>query len=94
MSDNGAGLEPARVKRYFAGRFSELRNGYPQEYWAKRYGLTAGAVRDLEQGRVLPSRAMVVLMQVIRACPELVQRAAKDAEAELAALDQLRTGRN
>lgn len=48
----------------------------------------------LNKGGCFPSRAMVVLMQVIRLCPELVERAGNDAEAELAALDHLRTGRN
>jgi DNA-binding transcriptional regulator YiaG len=82
------------VKRLFGLRFSKLRRGYPQADWAKRYGLSAGAVRDLEQGRVLPSRAMVVLMHAIRMQPEFMQRAAKEAGDELALLDLLRAPRN
>lgn len=85
--------DPASLRRYFAGRLSALRRG-PQASWAKRYGLTAAAVRDLEQGRVLPSRAMVVLMHAIQMQPEFMQRAAIEAADDLAALDAVRSVRN
>jgi len=76
-----------RLGRMAAG----LRRGYPQEYWARRYGLTPGSLRDLEQGRVLPSRVMVVLLHAIRMQPEFIERAAKEAAADLKLLDELRS---
>ena len=77
----------------FGRRLAALRR-YPQAYFAKAFGLSAGAVRDLEQGRVLPSRAMVVLMKAIEMDREFMRRAAKAAKDDLAALDEVRSVRN
>jgi transcriptional regulator with XRE-family HTH domain len=82
------------VRRHFGGFCQALRKGYPQAHFAKQYGLTAGAVQDLEQARVLPSRAVVVLLHAIRMQPEFMQRAAKEAAEDLELLAELRTGRN
>lgn len=48
----------------------------------------------MEQGRVLPSRAVVVLLHAIEMQPEFVQRAVKEAAPSLAALERVRAGRN
>lgn len=87
-------MTKAEARAHFAGFCRSLRDGYPQDYFAKRYGLTAGALRDLEQARVLPSRALVVLMHAIRMQPEFMQRAAKEAAGDLVLLAQLRSGSN
>jgi DNA-binding transcriptional regulator YiaG len=84
----------AELQRHFAGRFSALRRRCPQAYWAERYGLSLGAVQDLEQGRVLPSRAMVLLMHAIAMQPEFMERAAKEAADDLARLSAVRGVRN
>ena len=83
-----------QVRGWFARRFSRLRNGYPQSGWAERYGVSTGAVQDLEQGRVLPSRAMVVLMQAIEMDPRFMQDVVKAAADQLAMLDEVRKPRN
>ena len=78
----------------FAGLCRSLRRGYPQADFAKQYGLSTGAVQDLEQGRVVPSRAVIVLLHAIRMQPEFIQRAAKEAAGDLALLDEMRKPRN
>jgi len=50
-----------------------------QAAFAKRFGLTLGAVKDQEQGRHEPSRAMRVLVAAIELNPGLIERAAKIA---------------
>jgi hypothetical protein len=84
----------AELRRYFAAKLSALRGCSPQAYWAARYGLTAGAVRDLEQGRVLPSRAVVILLHAIAAESVFMQQIAKAAKEDLALLDEVRRGSN
>lgn len=70
----------------FARRFSKIRNGYPQAAWAKRFGLSYAAVRDMEQGRVNPSRATVLLINAIELSPGFMEDVLKRAKADLAAL--------
>ncbi len=45
-----------------------------QPEFAARYGLSVGTVRDWEQGRTVPDRPAQVLLRIIEAEPELVQR--------------------
>lgn len=71
----------------FARRFSQLRGGCPQRYWAKRFGLSYAAVKDMEQGRVNPSRAVVLLITAIELSPGFMQDVVKLAKTDLAALD-------
>jgi len=68
----------------FARRFSRLRGGCPQKYWARRFGLSYAAVKDMEQGRVNPSRAVVLLITAIELSPGFMQDVAKLAKADLA----------
>ena len=49
--------------------------GLSQESFALRFGFTASAVRDWEQGRRQPERAARVLLMVIEREPEAVTRA-------------------
>ena len=47
-----------------------------QKEFADRFGISAGAVRDAEQGRVSPSRAMRVMLVAIEMDPEFMEQAA------------------
>jgi hypothetical protein len=71
----------------FARRFTKLRRGYPQEYWAKRCGLSYAAVKDLEQARVSPSRAVIILVHAMELSPGFMQDVVSRAKDDLAALD-------
>lgn len=62
----------------FLLRFMRLK--LSQERFAERFGLTLGAVKDQEQNRHAPSRAMRVLVAAIEMDPALIQRAAKVAK--------------
>lgn len=67
-------------KTGFALRLVRLRVhqiGIPQWQFAERYGLSLGAVRDLEQGRSNPSRAMLILVSAIEADPKWMAKIAK-----------------
>lgn len=61
----------------FRLRFRRLRIDQPT--FAERYGLTFGAVKDQEQARCRPSKAMRVLVAAIELDPKLMERAAKIA---------------
>jgi hypothetical protein len=74
-------------RRAFAKRVTAMRRGYPQSYWAKRIGLTYGALRDLEQARVDPSRAMVLLINAMEMSPGFMEDVVRRAKADLAAFD-------
>jgi putative transcriptional regulator len=50
-----------------------------QPEFAARFGLSVGTVRDWEQGRASPDRPAQVLLRVIEAEPDLVQRILKTA---------------
>lgn len=65
----------------FILRFRRL--GLSQQAFAERFGLTLGAVKDLEQGRTQPSRAVRVLVAAISLHPSLVATAAKDVRPDL-----------
>ena len=77
------------ARAYFANKLAVLA-GNPHSYFAMKYGLSYGAVRDQIQGRVLPSRAMVVLMHAIETDPRWMVDIAKSAKDDLALLDALR----
>ncbi len=62
-------------RELFLLRFRRLR--LSQEAFAERFGLTLGAVKDQEQGRHAPSRAMRVLVAAIEIDPDLMARAAR-----------------
>jgi hypothetical protein len=74
---------------YFAGRLDAVACR-PLNWFAEKYGLTYGSVLDQVQGRVLPSRAMVVLLHAIENDPDWMHDVAKDAAGDLAILDSLR----
>jgi DNA-binding transcriptional regulator YiaG len=44
--------------------------------FAVRFGLSVGALRDAEQGRGRPSKAMRVLLAAIELDPDLIEKAA------------------
>jgi putative transcriptional regulator len=50
------------------------RLGLSQAGFARRYGFSAAAVRDWEQQRRQPEQAARVLLLVIAAAPEVVER--------------------
>ena len=62
----------------FRLRFRRLR--VDQETFALRFGLTFGAVKDQEQARHKPSKAMRVLVAAIELDPALMEKAAREAE--------------
>lgn len=55
------------------------RSGLSQDRFAKRFGFSAGAVRDWEQGRRRPDPAARTLLLVIDREPEAVDRALRAA---------------
>lgn len=61
----------------FRLRFWRLK--LAQGPFAERFGLTKGAVKDQEQARAAPSRAMRVLVAAIEMDPAFMARAAKVA---------------
>jgi len=69
-------------RRLFLLRFNKLK--LSQEHFAERFGLTLGAVKDQEQGRHAPSRAMRVLVAAIELDPRLMERAARLADSNRA----------
>jgi hypothetical protein len=75
----------------FASLARELRGWTGRNTWARRYGLTERGLQDLEQGRALPSRAMVLWLVAIQRHPLVMQEVAQLAKAELAELEVLRT---
>jgi len=65
--------ESIDVKRIRAGL------GLSQTAFAARFGFSAGAVRDWEQGRKRPEASARVLLKVIEKEPEAVSRALEQA---------------
>lgn len=51
------------------------RQKLSQAAFAKRYGLSAGTIRDWEQNRRQPDRAAMLLLKVIEQAPDMVARA-------------------
>ena len=68
------------ARRLFLLRFRSLK--LSQAAFAERFGLSFGMIRDVEQGRVKPSRALRVLVELIEQNPEMVAAAADRAHAE------------
>ena len=71
---------------------SQVRDGYQavtQEIFGRRFGFSAAAVRDWEQGRRRPDRASRVLLTLIKHDPAaveaLIQAAIKVGEAPASA---------
>lgn len=62
----------------FRLRFRRLRVDQPT--FAARFGLSFGSVKDQEQARCKPSRALKVLVAAIELDPALVERAARIAD--------------
>lgn len=67
------------ARRLFRLRFRTLR--LSQSAFADRFGLSFGSIKDLEQGRVQPSRAVLLLVAAIETDPTLMARVA-DGERE------------
>jgi hypothetical protein len=90
MTD-GSSSPPSRAVacRHFSEYLDRIAQR-PMNHFAEVYGLSYGAVLDLIQGRVLPSRAMVILMHAIEADPMWIRDVVKDAKADLAILDAVR----
>ena len=81
----------AELRQEFAEWMRELTADYlPRECFCDRFGLGLGAVRDLEQGRVLPSRAMLLVMYAIALDADFMRDVAKRAKDDLAALKEVR----
>lgn len=51
------------------------RQKLSQAAFAKRYGLSAGTIKDWEQKRRQPDRAAILFLKVIEQAPDLVERA-------------------
>lgn len=51
------------------------RQKLSQAAFAKRYGLSAGTIKDWEQNRRQPDRAAMLLLKVIEQAPDMVARA-------------------
>lgn len=68
----GFGADLSRVRRSLPRRGAAP---VTQSQFASRFGLTLGAVKDAEQDRVAPSRAMRVLVAAIELDTELIDRA-------------------
>ncbi len=78
----------ARACEEFADWCRSLRDWQtPRGCFAEWYGLKERALQDLEQGRVLPSRALVVLLTAIEKDPCWMRDVAKAAKDRLALLD-------
>lgn len=67
-------------RRLFMLRFRRLR--LSQAAFADRFGLSFGMVRDVEQGRVKPSKALRVLVELIEHDPAMVAAAASRTRTE------------
>lgn len=70
----------------FARRLHDLRFhtlGIAQRKFADRFGLTFGAVKDLEQGRTQPTRTMQLLVAAIERDPEMMGAIAEQERRRL-----------
>ena len=78
-------------------RFAEwcrsLRGNYPRNGFGEKYGLRERSLQDLEQGRPLPLRALVVLLQATEDDPQWMAQVARRAEPELRALEEIQVSR-
>ncbi len=71
----------------FRLRFRTLRVDQPT--FAARFGLTFGMVKDQEQARHTPSAAFKVLVAAIEMDPNLIERAAREAEQRWPGKDEV-----
>ena len=81
---------PGFAGALFRLRFRRLR--LSQQQFADRFGLSVGALRDVEQGRVRPSLALSVLLEAIALDPALVTKAALNAAVSRVAHARARGG--
>lgn len=76
------GFEPDNGRTGFARDVFRVRRsigrwpGLTQKQFAERYGITVGMLKDVEQGRVEPSRALKVLVAAVDLNPTLMAKAA------------------
>lgn len=76
--DADAPLTDAEFERGYAAmlaRRTRAATSLSQHAFAARYGMTAGAVRDWEQGRRVPDTATQSYLRVIARIPEAVAKA-------------------
>lgn len=67
--------EMARLEAASLVRRVRRRTGLSQGSFAKRYRISVGRLRDLEQGRTRPDSALVAYLTVIDSEPDAVNRA-------------------
>jgi putative transcriptional regulator len=67
--------ELARLESAGAVRRVRARTGLSQLRFARRYRISVGRLRDLEQGRTRADSALLAYLAVIEREPEAVQRA-------------------
>ena len=65
----------ARMKRTPRAKIIRRALGLTQEEFSSRYHIPLGTLRDWEQGRTEPDRAMYAYLKVIATMPEDVQEA-------------------
>ena len=65
---------------FFANWCRKLRTNYPRSSFAPLYGLDERAVQDLEQGRSLPSRTLVVLLKAVELDPMFMREVAREPQ--------------
>lgn len=87
---NAAEREAQDAREGFGDWMRRVRGDGPRSWFAPLYGLTVSSVQDLEQGRVLPSRAMVVLLTAIENDPLFMREIAREARENLELLEQAR----
>jgi len=91
MIDDPENARPEGFARsLFRLRFRRLH--LSQRQFADRFGLSLGAIRDVEQGRVRPSLALSVLVEAIALDPVLMATAALNAEKRRLAYARMREG--
>jgi putative transcriptional regulator len=67
--------ERARIEAAQIVRRTRAHTGLSQDRFAKRYRISVGRLRDLEQGRTKADSALLAYMAVIEREPEAVERA-------------------
>lgn len=71
-------------------RFRGMR--MTQRAFAERFGLSYGALKDLERGHTQPTRAMRVLTLAIAIAPDAVEQAARLVANDIVRSDAARRG--
>ena len=67
--------ESARIEAAQIVRRTRAQTGLSQDRFAKRYRISVGRLRDLEQGRTKADSALLAYLAVIEREPEAVERA-------------------